>query len=466
MFLSKWFMSLFTILPWPCVLRVFDLFLLEGRSALFRVAVALLETFESDVMGAPSIDTLLPFLLCPPNERIIPDVFLSKVLQIPIEKLLEAAADFVLHPPRPSAKRSLFDRFIDTFTPKKNAPQKSKSSIKKRRKISKVEAPCTAVKPRKTSEKPSALHTPKYGDLPAFDPMAGLPVHSGLSPVQAEVFRPKRLSIYLEKEDNSKKKEVRKSDDHQNTLSRRRRKATANKTLKKRLSALKETKLDKKSQDRTEKPSISLFTKQDNVSSFFQPPEEEKCTSDFVFSLENPLETKETAVDEDKGSEDKENASPSKSNEFVAKSSPTKVLMVSPTGSKQMMSHKRDVSLSIRKRAILSPYKTATMQERSPLRTLVRGDTSSSFEYIHTPPNRADLFLSPVADPISPKEDDLRSEYKDSPAMKSFRTPTKVTHLVLSTCNTNFFHPSFLFRSNKEGPHSTRLTLSLLGGSF
>ena len=31
MFLSKWFMCCFTFLPWPCVLRIFDLLLIEGK---------------------------------------------------------------------------------------------------------------------------------------------------------------------------------------------------------------------------------------------------------------------------------------------------------------------------------------------------------------------------------------------------------------------------------------------------
>jgi hypothetical protein len=44
LFLTNWFMSLFTNLSeWETVLHIWDLFLLEGTRALFRVSIALLK---------------------------------------------------------------------------------------------------------------------------------------------------------------------------------------------------------------------------------------------------------------------------------------------------------------------------------------------------------------------------------------------------------------------------------------
>jgi len=58
-----WFLSLFTdCLPVETLFRVWDVFFVEGRDSLFRVALAILKLNESDVLASESVGDLFGFI--------------------------------------------------------------------------------------------------------------------------------------------------------------------------------------------------------------------------------------------------------------------------------------------------------------------------------------------------------------------------------------------------------------------
>ncbi len=56
MFICKYFMTMFSQLPWPSVLRVFDLYLFEGKTTLFRFGFGLLSILHDELMAFATID--------------------------------------------------------------------------------------------------------------------------------------------------------------------------------------------------------------------------------------------------------------------------------------------------------------------------------------------------------------------------------------------------------------------------
>lgn len=79
LYITPWFMTLFTHIsaPWCTVLRIWDVIALEGKSALFRFALALMHLLERELLAAEGVEKILPVLL-----KVNPDA----------EKLLQFAA--------------------------------------------------------------------------------------------------------------------------------------------------------------------------------------------------------------------------------------------------------------------------------------------------------------------------------------------------------------------------------------
>jgi hypothetical protein len=46
-FTAKWFMCIFSGLPFECMLRIWDVYICEGPKVLFRVAIAIMRIFKS-----------------------------------------------------------------------------------------------------------------------------------------------------------------------------------------------------------------------------------------------------------------------------------------------------------------------------------------------------------------------------------------------------------------------------------
>ena len=175
------------------------------------------------------MEGIFPIVLNPPGSRLIPDLFIEKMIKYDIDGLLEKSAELILDPQQTNnkkVKRSLFDRFLDTFTPqlKKTPPKKFLDSQKKRKvspsqnlklKLSEVKNVIPVVKEKKT---PPKMETP----------------HIKSEDYQYEVFRPLRLSRVISN-DVSNSGNTNTNNNNVPTSTSRRRKSI---TLKKRLSSL------------------------------------------------------------------------------------------------------------------------------------------------------------------------------------------------------------------------------------
>jgi hypothetical protein len=91
MFICKWFMTLFSQLPWTTVLRVFDFYLYEGKVALFRFGYAILAVHHDELLALRSIDVLLPYLLEPASKKLLAHVLVPHAMALPMENYLRVA---------------------------------------------------------------------------------------------------------------------------------------------------------------------------------------------------------------------------------------------------------------------------------------------------------------------------------------------------------------------------------------
>ena len=63
MYGSSWFITLFAdYLPIDVVVRIFDIYLMEGRKILFRIALAIFKLNEKELMKAPDLELPLTLL--------------------------------------------------------------------------------------------------------------------------------------------------------------------------------------------------------------------------------------------------------------------------------------------------------------------------------------------------------------------------------------------------------------------
>jgi len=89
MFVTPWFMTFFTCLPsWKTVLRFMDMFFLEGTTAIFRFALAIMVRCENDLLRLDSLDQLLPFLQRVPLRLCRASHLVPLACSLPIEELL------------------------------------------------------------------------------------------------------------------------------------------------------------------------------------------------------------------------------------------------------------------------------------------------------------------------------------------------------------------------------------------
>ncbi|XP_073245989.1 uncharacterized protein [Porites lutea] len=88
MFLTPWFMALFTSLPcWDAVLIMWDLLLLDGMSVIFQVALALLDALSAEILPLKEIAHVLPVLLRPPAKLVTRDALVQAIWKVkPIQK--------------------------------------------------------------------------------------------------------------------------------------------------------------------------------------------------------------------------------------------------------------------------------------------------------------------------------------------------------------------------------------------
>ncbi|KAL9955236.1 hypothetical protein ACROYT_G036529 [Oculina patagonica] len=83
MYLTPWFMALFTSLPcWDAVLTIWDLLLLEGMSVIFQVALALLDVLSVEILPLTEIAQVLPILLRPPASLITREKLVAAIWKV------------------------------------------------------------------------------------------------------------------------------------------------------------------------------------------------------------------------------------------------------------------------------------------------------------------------------------------------------------------------------------------------
>jgi len=83
MYLTPWFMALFTSLPcWDAVLAIWDMLLLEGMSVIFQVALALLDILSVEILPLTEIAQVLPILLHPPASLITREKLVTAIWKV------------------------------------------------------------------------------------------------------------------------------------------------------------------------------------------------------------------------------------------------------------------------------------------------------------------------------------------------------------------------------------------------
>lgn len=97
-YMTEWFMCVFArTLPWPTVLRVWDMFFCEGIKIVFRVALVILDSLEADFRrakchnNADKADETMQILKNLPKKYLEIDYLLPKVIEMNLtEKDLES----------------------------------------------------------------------------------------------------------------------------------------------------------------------------------------------------------------------------------------------------------------------------------------------------------------------------------------------------------------------------------------
>lgn len=77
LYITPWFMALFTSLPcWDSVLTIWDLLLLDGISVIFQASLAILNVLSDNLLAVNDMSLMLPMLLRVPSQRIKRQVFI------------------------------------------------------------------------------------------------------------------------------------------------------------------------------------------------------------------------------------------------------------------------------------------------------------------------------------------------------------------------------------------------------
>ncbi|XP_071954675.1 uncharacterized protein [Antedon mediterranea] len=143
MFITPWFMCLYTSLPcWDTVLSIWDHLIMQGVTVIFRVGLALLEIIEDKIMSTTDMSLILPSLLHVPvayakSDSLLPVLWETTVHRWEIDSI-QAIVDEEIEKAKQGRKRalmadeyeqkskrhktnaaegSLFKRIVNIFTP-------------------------------------------------------------------------------------------------------------------------------------------------------------------------------------------------------------------------------------------------------------------------------------------------------------------------------------------------------------
>jgi hypothetical protein len=129
LFLTPWLMTGFTFLNnWSLVLRIWDMFMLEGVTANFRFALAILKQNENEILTLDGMENNVPFLLKMPGDKLPSEEVTNLALEMPVAALrirAQAAMPEVEAGKLPQRKieieqrRSILGSIISTLTPRR-----------------------------------------------------------------------------------------------------------------------------------------------------------------------------------------------------------------------------------------------------------------------------------------------------------------------------------------------------------
>ncbi|EPQ29394.1 uncharacterized protein PFL1_03149 [Pseudozyma flocculosa PF-1] len=86
MFTPSWFLPLFTrIVPWPTLIRIWDIFFFEGPTWLLRVALAVIRIIREPLMRTPGHGEMLQMLLHPPHAHLTPENILNCAFSVKLK---------------------------------------------------------------------------------------------------------------------------------------------------------------------------------------------------------------------------------------------------------------------------------------------------------------------------------------------------------------------------------------------
>ena len=109
-YMTPWFMTLYTMaLPWPTVLRIWDMFYADGIKVLFRIGLAILDLSNQKgqlVKECPSAAELIPFLLHLPHAKFPPEGVIRRALKFRFSRDLIAKLEVRLAPKAPGGNAS------------------------------------------------------------------------------------------------------------------------------------------------------------------------------------------------------------------------------------------------------------------------------------------------------------------------------------------------------------------------
>ena len=122
MFICKWFMTMFSQLPWNTVLRIFDMYLVEGKTTLFRFGYSILSLHREEILNLGSIDVLLPYLLEPNSKKLQSHFLVPYATSYPIEHYVRTAVAYLRD------GQDVLTNIANAGTPKKKEAPRSSSA--------------------------------------------------------------------------------------------------------------------------------------------------------------------------------------------------------------------------------------------------------------------------------------------------------------------------------------------------
>lgn len=146
MYITQWFMCLFTALPlWDTTLAVWDLLLWEGHRALFRTALTIMDTCEAELMELASMGELLPYLQHLPVHKLDSAVFVPLLWALDEEEL------------------SSLIKEAEEDVRQSEAENEMPASIRRPRR--QVESDATAVRKARPTEQPTSVLRRMFGSI-------------------------------------------------------------------------------------------------------------------------------------------------------------------------------------------------------------------------------------------------------------------------------------------------------------